>query len=84
MLLSFYFRTITKNEGKPPMTYQRLQTVLSKMGPPPKPVESLTADTVKGKKRATEFLVIYTEQICPNMVETLQKSSSPEPPGGLG
>ncbi|WAR04023.1 CRY2-like protein [Mya arenaria] len=31
--------TIAKNGGSPPLTYQRLQTVLSQLGPPPKPVE---------------------------------------------
>ena len=82
MLLSSYFRTITKNEGKPPMTYQRLQTVLSKMGPPPKPVESLTADTVKGKKRATDrvfgyihranFLLFFMEKICKSSLHTVK------------
>ncbi|XP_078333232.1 cryptochrome-2-like isoform X2 [Crassostrea virginica] len=35
-------RTISKNGGKAPLTYQRLQTVLSSMGSPPKPVESPT------------------------------------------
>ena len=34
----FCCRTIAKNGGKPPLTYQRLQTVLSQMGPPPKHV----------------------------------------------
>ncbi|CAG2250086.1 CRY [Mytilus edulis] len=32
-------KVIKANGGNPPLTYQRLQTVLSKMGAPPKPVE---------------------------------------------
>ncbi|XP_062617610.1 cryptochrome-1-like [Saccostrea cucullata] len=35
-------RTISKNGGKAPLTYQRLQTVLSSLGPPPKPTDSPT------------------------------------------
>ena len=42
-----YFRTISKNGGSPPLTYQRLQTVLSQLGPPPKPVQ--LGDTFKSK-----------------------------------
>lgn len=33
-------RIISKNGGKAPLTYQRLQTVLSSLGSPPKPVDS--------------------------------------------
>lgn len=38
----------SKNGGSPPLTYQRLQTVLSQMGPPPKPVETLSQSHFSG------------------------------------
>ncbi|XP_025115307.1 cryptochrome-1-like isoform X3 [Pomacea canaliculata] len=36
-------KTISKNGGSPPLTYQRLQTVLKEMGAPPKPSNTLTS-----------------------------------------
>lgn len=41
------FRTISKNGGSAPLTYQRLQTVLSQLGPPPQPVQ--LGDALKGE-----------------------------------
>ncbi|KAL3841767.1 hypothetical protein ACJMK2_019869 [Sinanodonta woodiana] len=43
-------KTIETNGGKPPLTYQRLQTLLAKMGPPPKPVKTLDSSAVMGNK----------------------------------
>ena len=41
------------------MTYQRLQTVLSKMGPPPKPTVALSDDTVKGSVNQLCFKLLF-------------------------
>ncbi|KAK7491461.1 hypothetical protein BaRGS_00017290 [Batillaria attramentaria] len=41
-------KTIAKNGGSPPLTYQRLQTVLSQMGTPPKPVDALSQSHFSG------------------------------------
>ncbi|KAK3103392.1 hypothetical protein FSP39_018906 [Pinctada imbricata] len=40
-------KTIAKNGGSPPLTYQRLQTVLSSMGAPPKNIPSPSACNTK-------------------------------------
>ncbi|XP_074654296.1 cryptochrome-2-like [Tubulanus polymorphus] len=40
-------RTITKNGGRPPLTYQRMQNLVSQMGVPAKPVETLTDEHFK-------------------------------------
>lgn len=40
--------TISKNGGSPPITYLRLQTVLSEMDAPPAPVRELNMGIVKG------------------------------------
>ena len=42
-LFVFLISTIKKNGGTCPLTYQRCLTVLSKMGPVAKPVETVTA-----------------------------------------
>lgn len=41
-------KVIKTNGGKPPLTYQRLQTVLSKMSGPPEPVPAPTKSSFKG------------------------------------
>ncbi|XP_045176201.2 cryptochrome-1-like isoform X2 [Mercenaria mercenaria] len=42
-------RTISKNGGSPPLTYQRFQTLMSQMGDPVKPV-TVPDDLIKGCK----------------------------------
>ncbi|XP_046364932.2 cryptochrome-1-like isoform X1 [Haliotis rufescens] len=40
-------KTIQKNGGSPPLTYQRLQTLISQMGAPPSPANTLTKEEMK-------------------------------------
>ncbi|XP_063799756.1 cryptochrome-1-like [Pseudophryne corroboree] len=41
-------RVIAENNGKPPLTYVRLQTVLASMGPPKRPCHAPTQETMAG------------------------------------
>lgn len=45
---AFPNRIIDENNGKPPMTYVRFQTVLRNLGPPKKPVPAPTEEDMKG------------------------------------
>ncbi|KAM4652531.1 cryptochrome-1-like [Discoglossus pictus] len=40
-------RVIAENNGKPPLTYVRFQTVLASLGPPKRPVPAPTEETMK-------------------------------------
>lgn len=40
-------RVITENNGKPPLTYVRLQTVLSSLGPPERPVPAPALEQIR-------------------------------------
>ncbi|KAJ8314578.1 hypothetical protein KUTeg_006728 [Tegillarca granosa] len=39
-------KVITLNNGMPPLTYKRFQSILSKMDPPKQPIENITAQTI--------------------------------------
>ncbi|XP_070532394.1 cryptochrome-1-like isoform X2 [Ptychodera flava] len=41
-------RIIDANGGKPPLQYKRLQTLVSKLGPPAQPQPAITENTLKG------------------------------------
>ncbi|KAG9351737.1 hypothetical protein JZ751_022988 [Albula glossodonta] len=62
-------RVIEKNNGKPPLTFNRLQTVLQAMGPPEKPVPSPSLEDMKSvqttgwKKHEEEYGVPTFEEL---------------------
>ena len=43
MIINIYYRIIEANFGKAPLTYVSLEKVISKLGHPSKPVDTLTS-----------------------------------------
>ena len=51
----FFSRIISENNGIPPLTFKRFQSILSKLDSPDKPEDPVTADTVgKAKSQTTD------------------------------
>lgn len=43
-----HYRIIEENNGKPPLTYNRMQAIVKTIGPPKKPISAPTMEDMNG------------------------------------